>query len=112
MPKPPINQQALLQLISDYVDTHLGDKLTLQHISAHFGVSVSTITQMFQRQATTFHSLLTQRRLDAAKALIQEGVPLEQVGRQVGYTDHSSFYRAFRQHCGVSPRQFRRMHSA
>ena len=99
----------LLEKIGAYVDDHLDRRITLQQIGAHFHVSVSTVTQLFQRKAgITFHQFLTQKRMDAAETLIREGVPLEEVGKRVGYTDHSSFYRAFKQAFGISPRDFRR----
>ena len=34
---------------------------------------------------------------------------LEQVGEQVGFSDYSSFYRAFKQEYGISPRQYRKL---
>jgi len=42
-----------------------------------------------------------------AQKLIQAGVPLEQVGKEVGYRDHSTFYRAFRRQFDLSPREYR-----
>ena len=98
----------LLEQITAYVDAHLTEKLTLKDISAHCGVSVSTVTQLFQKRATTtFHDFVTQRRLEMAQKLIREGMPLEQVGKEVGYRDHSTFYRAFRRHFSLSPREYR-----
>jgi AraC-like DNA-binding protein len=102
-------KRILLEQITAYVDAHLTEKLTLKDIFAHCGVSVSTVTQLFQKRATTtFHDFVTQRRLEMAQKLIREGMPLEQVGKEVGYRDHSTFYRAFRQTFGVSPREYRK----
>ena len=55
----------------------------------------------------SFYRCLTQRRLIAAKTLIGENVPMEEVSRRVGFSDYSSFYRAFRQEFGISPQQYR-----
>ncbi len=104
-----LRRQNLLGRITDYVDAHLTEKVTLKEVAEYCGVSVSTITQLFQKKAgTTFHQHLTQRRMEAAMTLIRSGTPLEEVGKCVGYGDHSTFYRAFKQHFGVSPREFRR----
>ena len=43
-----------------------------------------------------------------ARKLIFQGRTLESVGREVGYQDHSTFYRAFRQTFGMSPREYRK----
>ena len=102
-------KQRLLEEITAYVDAHLAEHVTLKQMAARGGVGVSTITQMFQNMGdSTFHQYLTDRRMEAATHLIQTGTPLEDVGKQVGYQDHSSFYRAFVQHFGCSPRDFKR----
>lgn len=102
-------KQNMMEAIAAYVDSHLSEPISLKAIAAHCGVSVSTVTQAFQQHSTqTFHKYLTARRMNAVKEKILEGVPLEEAGRQVGYVDHSTFYRAFRQNFGVSPREFRK----
>ena len=108
-PVTALRKQELLNRINAYVDEHIEERITLQLVSEYFGVSISTVTQLFQHMAgTTFHQFLTQRRMSAAQELIHQGVALEEVGKRIGYTDHSSFYRAFRQTYGVSPRDFKR----
>ena len=97
-----------MEQITYFVDANLTEKITLKVISVHCGVSVSSVTQLFQKKAsTTFHDFVTQRRMEMAKELIREGLPLEQVGKEVGYRDHSTFYRAFRRYFDVSPREYR-----
>ena len=107
-PSTAQRKSAMMKKITVYVDTHLHEPITLRIIAAHCGVSVSTVTQLFQRQeAVSFHGFVTNRRMMMAENHIREGFPLEQVGKMVGYQDHSTFYRAFRQHYGISPREFR-----
>lgn len=107
-PSTAQRKHAMMEKITAYVDAHLGEQITLGIIAAHCGVSVSTVTQLFQKQAeVTFHDFVTSRRMAMAEKRIKEGIPLEQVGRMVGYRDHSTFYRAFRQYFGISPREYR-----
>ena len=107
-PSTAQRKNAMMAKITAYVDAHLQERLTLRIISAHCGVSVSTVTQLFQKQADcTFHDFVTNRRMVKADSLIRENHPLEQVGKMVGYQDHSTFYRAFRQYFGTSPREYR-----
>ena len=100
----------LLNRIMAYVEAHLEEKITLQDMARKFYVSESTISHSFrEKMGISFYRYVTQRRLIAAKVLIAEGILLEVVGQQVGFSDYSSFYRAFRQEYGISPRQYRKL---
>ena len=100
----------LLDRVLAYVETHLAEKITLGEIARHFYVSESTISQTFrQKMGVSFHRCVTQQRLIVAKTLISEGAPLEMVGQQVGFSDYSTFYRAFKQEYGINPRQYRKL---
>lgn len=100
----------LLDQVMGYVEAHLAEKITLADTAQHFFVSQSTISQTFrQKMGVSFYRCVTQRRLIAAKALILQGLPLEAVNEQVGFSDYSTFYRAFKQEYGISPRQFRKL---
>lgn len=99
----------LLEQITAFVDANLEKKITLKMIANQFSVSVSTVTQLFQKKSdTTFHAFLTSRRMERAVVMILRGEPLESVGKKLGYQDHSTFYRAFRNTFGLSPREYRK----
>ena len=107
-PRTARKKQSLQEQIAAYVQTHLAEKITLKIIAAHCGISVSTVTQLFQKKMNmTFHEYVTHQRMQTAEELIHRGIPLEQVGKQVGYQDHSTFYRAFHRYFGMSPREYR-----
>lgn len=98
----------LLDRAMAYIEKNLSSKITLEDIARQLYVSKSTVTQTFRnRMGVSFHRCLTQRRLIAAKSLITEGAAMEEIGRAVGFSDYSTFYRAFKQEYGISPRQYR-----
>ena len=100
----------LLEQVMAYIEKHYPHKITLPETARHFYVSESTISQLFRsKMGVSFYRCVTQRRLIEAKRLIGKGLRLEQVGEQVGFSDYSSFYRAFRQEYGISPRQYRKL---
>ena len=100
----------LLDRVLSYVESHLSEKITLADISRNFYVSESTITQTFRKKmGISFYRCVTQRRLIAAKGLIEHGLSMDSIAEQVGFSDYSSFFRAFKQEYGISPRQYRKM---
>lgn len=98
----------LLDQVIAHIESRLDAHITLTDTAQHFYVSTSTISQLFRKKmGVSFYRCVTQRRLIAAKAYILEGLSLERISQQVGFSDYSSFYRAFRQEYGISPRQYR-----
>lgn len=103
--KPELLDRALA-----YIERNLSRKITLADTARQLYVSESTVSQLFrQKMGVSFYRCVTQRRLIAAKELIISGILLEEVGQRVGFSDYSTFYRAFKQEYGVSPRQFRKL---
>ena len=62
---------------------------------------IKTVTETIDRAWNT-----QQEQLTAAKTLIAEGKNLEDISRSVGFTDYSSFYRAFKKEYGITPRRY------
>lgn len=107
-PRKPERAELLEQMLA-YVELHWSEKLTMADMAHHFFISESTITQTFRKNlGISFYRCVTQRRLSAAKNLIEQGLPLETVAEQSGFSDYSSFFRAFKQEYEVSPRQYRK----
>ena len=97
----------LLDRIMAYLEENFATRVTLADTANHFYVSESTITHMVHNEmGVSFYRCLTQLRLIHAKSLIAEGVPMSDVGQQVGFADYSTFYRAFKKEYGISPQQY------
>lgn len=98
----------LLEKILTFIESNLAENLSLDDTGKRFFVSRSTISNTFRKEmGISFYQYVTQRRLVAAKNLILESLPMEMIAGKVGFSDYSSFYRAFKNEYGISPRQFR-----
>ena len=97
----------LLDRITAYIERNYDRHITVDDLARQFYVSSSTISHLFkQKMGVSLYRYISQRRLIAAKLLIAEKIPMEEISRRVGFADYSTFYRAFRQEFGISPRQF------
>lgn len=103
----------LLDKLTAYIEENYGRTLTVEMLAKQFFVSASTVSHLFKdKMGVSIYRYMTQRRLIAAKSLIEKGVLLESVAQQTGFRDYSGFYRAFRQEYGISPRQYRLLQEA
>lgn len=97
----------LLDRIMAYIEKNYAVHITIDDLARQFYVSNSTISHLFkQKMGVSLYRYITQRRLIAAKSLIGENLPMEEIARRVGFVDYSTFYRAFKQEYGISPRRF------
>ena len=100
----------LLDRITAYIEGHYAESITIGQLSRSFFVSSSTVSHLFQQKlGVSFYRYVTQRRLIAAKTLIERGQLLESVAAQTGFSDYSGFFRAFKKEYGISPRQYRNL---
>ena len=100
----------LLDNVVSYIESHLNEKISLADTASRFYVSESTIGQTFQKKMhVSFYHYVTQRRLIAAKSMMLEESNLDTLSEKVGFTDYSTFYRAFKKEFGISPREYRNL---
>lgn len=100
----------LLDDVVSFIESHLSEKITLADTAQRFFVSESTISQTFHKKMhVSFYHYVTQRRLIAAKSMIMEENNLEDLSIKVGFSDYSTFYRAFKKEFGISPREYRNL---
>jgi len=98
-----------LQNVIDYVHAHLNQDIPLSEMAGVLNLSQYHFCRLFkQLTGITPHQYLTRCRIDQAKQLLLETkLTITEVAFEVGFTNHSSFTRLFRQYVGVTPKVFR-----
>ena len=90
--------------IRDYLHTHVSENISLQTLAEKVGLHPSYLIRMFHTHVgLPPHAYLTQIRIQQAKALLLQDVPLPQVALEIGFADQSHFTRHFRHLVGVTP---------
>lgn len=93
--------------ILTYINLHLAENLSNEALAERFYVSKYYLMHKFKEQTGyTLHSYIQQKRLLHAADLIRGGTPVLKASAVCGFSDYSTFLRAFRKFYGTSPKQF------
>lgn len=97
----------LVQNTLSFISENLGQPMTLESIAARFYVSKYYLSHAFSREVgVSVYRYIMLRRLLMARQLLTGGETAGQVCRSCGFSDYTSFYRAFKSEYGISPREF------
>lgn len=89
------------------VDLGLEDAASSLHCSA------ASLRRKLQAEGTSFQELKDAARRDrAVYLLLHEDTPVNQVAERLGYSEPSTFHRAFKKWTGRTPGDYRRVHGA
>lgn len=97
--------QSMSEKVVSYVNAHLFDQLSVSSLAQHFFLSDSQFGRIF-KQATGAApwEYITIKRLTAAREKIRCGVSAQNACMSCGFTEYSSFYRAYVKCFGCSPK--------
>lgn len=105
-----LSQYKLRQAI-EYIQTHLGENLSLTAIADELGMSQYYFCRLFKQSiGLPPHQYLIQQRIERAKQLLkQPELTVTAVALECGFTNQSHFAKHFRQRTGITPKQFRQL---
>ncbi|MCR8633185.1 response regulator transcription factor [Paenibacillus radicis (ex Xue et al. 2023)] len=97
-----------IKAVTAYLHQKFGDtELSLNQIAKIFHVNKSYLSQLFKQQVgVNFQYYLTQIRIDKAKELLKQNVPVNEVCLAVGIDNMSYFSQFFKRRVGVSPTDY------
>lgn len=97
-----------MEEILRYIAGHLEEDLTVDALAKQFYLSRYYLMHRFKAvTGYTIHQYVSQKRLLRAGELIRQGVPVMKAAEQAGFSDYSTFLRAFQNTFHMSPREFR-----
>ncbi|MFA6715674.1 MAG: helix-turn-helix domain-containing protein [Victivallaceae bacterium] len=96
--------------IEAFINARFKENISLNDLARSLLLCESRTSQLVKSSfGKTFPELLTLRRLDHAKSLLENSrFSIEIVAAYSGYNDPAYFHRIFKKHTGLTPKQFRR----
>ncbi len=107
--RDPERHRARLERTLSLIHERYGEPLTLSALAKHAGMSISRFSCVFREVLGTspLDYVAATRMREARRRLRTPGQSIAEVAYAVGFQDSNYFSRAFRQHHGMSPREFR-----
>ena len=97
-----------MEMACRYIRSNFHRHLPMQEVAAIVNMGYHYFSRLFARYTgMTYRDFLIEVRLQRAKELLSASeLSLEEIARQVGYSDASHFSRVFKSRTGMSPRRF------
>lgn len=90
-----------------YISENLEEKITLDDLTKRFYLSKYYLCHEFKKvTGFTVFDYIRYKRILSAKTKFQNGQPINEVWRELGYEDYSNFYRTFKKITGMSPKEY------
>jgi AraC-like DNA-binding protein len=99
----------VLRRIREYIEGNIDQRISVELLAGLANLSVCYFVRAFkQSMGTTPHDYLVRQRVERTKHLLSgSDMPLSEIALAAGFADQSHFSRRFRQHVGMSPRDYR-----
>ena len=96
--------------VADYVSKNFSEPMTVVDIAKHINMHPASATKLFKKICgMSLMTYITQHRIfHAQRLLFASDMKIIDVALESGYQSASRFYAAFKEHCGVSPQEFRK----
>lgn len=99
-----LRHSRLISDVIDHIDSDPAGATNTAAIAAAVNVSPSTLSHSFKEEmGVSLHRYVSEKRMSLAKRLIEEGSPPTKIFSECGYSDYSSFYKAFVKRYGRPP---------
>jgi AraC-like DNA-binding protein len=106
-----VSRTTILERVEDYVRGSLpSGNCSIMHCAKKFGTSVRTLQGNLSEHGLRFSDILEKQRIEFAKTYLErQQLSLDEVASMLGYSEQSSFGRAFKRWTGATPQRYRKL---
>lgn len=92
-----------------YITEHIAEPISLDILSKNLFINKYSISRIFSDQiGCSLHTYVNALRVELAQNLLRDpNMSTSDLIAKCGFESERTFYRTFREHCGVTPRQYR-----
>jgi AraC-like DNA-binding protein len=90
-----------------YLNQHLAEDLSLEHLEKQFFISKYHLSRLFKTHTgSTIHEYIVYKRIALAKKLLKEGANVTEACLGSGFNDYTGFLRMFKKKVGMLPKHY------
>ena len=99
----------VVRRVRDHIDNNIDQRISVEALAKLARLSVCYFVRAFKQSVgVTPHDYLIRRRVERTMELLSRtDMPLSEIALAAGFADQSHCARRFRQHVGMSPRDYR-----
>jgi AraC family transcriptional regulator, mar-sox-rob regulon activator len=100
----------IINLAADYIENNLHKKILLTEIANSVHLSEYHFHRIFHAESSeTIHQFISRVKLERSSVLLvtNQNLSITDIAMQYGYSETSSYCRAFKKHFKITPMQFR-----
>ncbi|MFC7786793.1 response regulator [Rossellomorea sp. GCM10028870] len=103
----------IIQTVLTYIHQNYSEDMSLKTLGHRFHINPIYLGQLFQKEVKdSFTKYLNHLRIDRAKKLLMTShEKAGHIGKKVGYTDATYFYKQFKKYERATPSEWRKQHS-
>lgn len=98
-----------LDVAIEYINANFNKQLSLEIVAKNSLVSINELCRLFKNHlGTTVSKYIASKRISEAKKLLKGGASVMETAEKCGFTDYTSFIRAFNRAVGMAPGKYKK----
>lgn len=100
----------LVRSITEYLDGHYAEPLTLEQVSSALHISSSQLSHAFKRETglSPMQYVIRRRIGEAQSLLVETDLPVHQIEERLGFGSSCHLTSMFKKYVGIAPREYRK----